>query len=250
MYTWRFFNCDKDSIVQPGLANNSCVVAQPCVLGQTTALLIPVISCFSPRKHGLYIHSLDFSFSRPYGQVGDNKCCVFERYDRFSTIVTQENSRIAPGTQRPLLSPAIASNHIGSRIYRVQLCSRNILSARHILSTILNHSIGLFGNILHVSCWHRQVNTAEESLNCKWISRPRCHRGSGSVKRVEACSLRRVDPNLLHESRKCRSDSASSPFTELTAYSGSKGASICWIKEEIQQERRRCSTVIKRCRHC
>ena len=38
----------------------------------------------------------------------------------------------------------------------------------------------------------------EKSLNCKWISRPRCHRGSGSAQSVETCPLRHMDSNLLH----------------------------------------------------
>ena len=44
----------------------------------------------------------------------------------------------------------------------------------------------------------------EKSLNCKWISRARCHSGSGSAKSVETCSFRHMHSNLLHKSRKCR----------------------------------------------
>jgi len=36
--------------------------------------------------------------------------------------------------------------------------SRNIFSSNHILSTILYDSVSLFGNILYISCCHRQIN--------------------------------------------------------------------------------------------
>ena len=95
--------------------------------------------------------------------------------------------------KKPLLSQVILLNHTGTHIFMIELRSRNIISSNHILPTILNHSVSLFGNILYVSCRHRQINMTEESLNCEWISRPGCHGGSGSAKSVEACSLRRMD---------------------------------------------------------
>jgi len=48
--------------------------------------------------------------------------------------------------------------------------SRNIFSSKQILPTILNCPVGLFGNILYVSCRHCQINVTKKSLNCKWIS--------------------------------------------------------------------------------
>ncbi len=58
-----------------------------------------------------------------------------------------------------------------------------------------------------VSCRHRQINMTEKSLDCKGISRPRCHGGSHSAKNIEACAIRRIDPHLLHKPRKCQSNS-------------------------------------------
>ena len=43
----------------------------------------------------------------------------------------------------------------GFDIRRIERRSRNIFSSNYKLSTIINHSVSLFGNILYVSCRHR-----------------------------------------------------------------------------------------------
>ena len=46
----------------------------------------------------------------------------------------------------------------------------NALAFDHKLSAILNHAVSLLGYILHISGCHCQINMAEKSLHCKWIS--------------------------------------------------------------------------------
>ena len=53
------------------------------------------------------------------------------------------------------ISAGFAGSHCPDGLVRGTGMPPNILSSKHILSTILNHSICLFGNILYVSCRHQ-----------------------------------------------------------------------------------------------
>jgi len=85
-----------------------------------------------------------------------------------------------------LLSQVTSSNYVGTHVRKTKLRSRNIFSSDHIRPAFFDYSFGLFGNILYISCRHRQINITEKSLNCKGISRSGCQRGSGSAKSVMA----------------------------------------------------------------